>query len=418
MTIEIKKEVFCMKRYCCGLLSILLCAAFLFSACGAAQQGSSVDSPSSQGVEESVGDVEPEHDTAIKAENIDLNNMDDVTAAFLAPLNNDCLYYAWAEASGIRAWHLLNICSRNNLLNLPIDNPIKWHAIPEQDVVTALQRHFDFTSDHLRSNFRYDKEKQTYFIDQIEEEEPVFRAISAIQNGSRIEIEVGLTVPDAGEIEDKQSTLLAEYAAVNYEPYGQDRLIFPSGTLTVEVTEDNTVRFLSYRFNERFQRETEKLALYRKYVEAFKYDLGMKSWNNAKEIESDALVVYYIYLCGTGEVERPLDVPIEEEYGSPYMPQEDLEKAVMSHFDVTSEHIRKSEYYDKEKGFYWSGGIGTLVNMEIVGARWEGKRLTLTLKSCIISSEATLRWDNEVVLEVDGESYKYISYTSEKVEGK
>ena len=399
-----------------GLLSMVLCAMLLLTACGAeaAQQGSSVDSPSSQGVEEFVGDVEPEHDTVIKAENIDLNNMDDVTAAFLAPLNNDCLYYAWEDASGIRAWHLLNICSRNNLLNLPIDNPIKWHDIPEQDVVTALQRHFDFTSDHLRSNFRYDKEKQTYFIDQIEEEEPVFRAISATQDGSRIEIEVGLTVPDAGEIEDKQSTLLAEYAAVNYEPYGQDRLIFPSGILTVEVTEDNTVRFLSYRFNERFQRETEKLALYRKYAEAFKYPVGRESWSDPKQIEPDALVVYYIYLCGTGEVERPYCGLNDPEFGNPFMFGDALEQAVMSHFDVTPEQIRKSKYYDKDRKAYWSGGIGTTVVIDLLNAKQEGKTLTLTLYNYIESSVYNAHWKSKAVLEVDSEGYKYISYTRDE----
>ena len=407
-------------KWLSGLFSLLLCAALLLSACGQAvvEPGSGMDDLGSQGLGAVSGLTEIEPDTGIKAENVDLSDLDDVTAAFLAPLNNDCLYYAWADASGIREWHLLNICSRNNLLNLPIDNPIKWHDVPEQAVVSALQRHFDFTPGHLRTSFRYNKDKQTYYIDRIEEEESVFRAISATQDGSRIKIEVGLTVPDPGETPDKQSTMLAQYAAVNYQPYGQDMLIFPSGTLTVEIGEDNTVRYLSYEFNEQFERETEKLALYRKYVEAFMYPVGRESWDDPMQIEPDAFVVYYIYLCGTGEVERRLDVPIEEEYGSPYMPQEDLEKAVMSHFDVTPEHIRKSEYYDKEKGFYWSGGIGTLVDMEIVGARWEGKRLTLTMESCIISSEATLRWENEVVLEVNGESYKYISYTSEQVEGK
>ena len=401
------------------LFCLLLCLVVVLSACGQAvvEPGSGMDDLGSQGFGEvsSAADIEP--DTGIKAENVDLSNLDDVTAAFLAPLNNDCLYYAWADASGIREWHLLNICSRNNLLNLPIDNPIKWHDVPEQEVVTALQRYFDFTYDHLRSSYRYNKEKQTYFIDRIEEEESVFRAISATQEGNRIKIEVGLTVPDPGETPDKQSTMLAQYAAVNYQPYGQDMLVFPSGTLTVELREDNAVRYLSYEFNEQFERETEKLALYRKYVEAFMYPVGRESWDDPMQIEPDAFVVYYIYLCGTGEVEPPYCGLNDPEFGNPFMFGDALEQAVMSHFDVTAEHIRKSSNYDKERKAYWTGGIGTLVDMEIVGARWEGKRLTLTLESCIISSEATLRWDNEVVLEVDGESYKYISYTSEQVEG-
>lgn len=399
------------------LFCLLLCLVVVLSACGQAvvEPGSGMDDLQPEGLGEAVGEEEPKHVTALNAENMDISNMDDVTAAVVAPLGNGVLQYSWAEASGIKANDLIGICARENLLHRNAEGFDPSAAQVEQ----VMQKYFDVPVEHMRTASRYSSKLQTYGMYYRKEETDVcFRAISATQQGSRIVIEVGLTVPDPGETPDKQTTLLAQYAAVNYQPYGQGMLIFPSGTLTVEVGEDNAVRYLSYQFNEQFQRETEKLALYRKYVEAFKYPVGRESWNDPMQIEPDAFVVYYIYLCGTGEVERRLDVPIEEEYGSPYMPQEDLEKAVMSHFDVTPEHIRKSEYYDKEKGFYWSGGIGTLVDMEIVGARWEGNRLTLTLKSCIISSESTWRWNNEVVLEVDGESYKYISYTREQVEGE
>lgn len=412
-----EKEVFCMKRYgrIYGLLSVLLCTVLLLTACGAeaVQQGSSVDSLSSQGVEESLdGD---KHITKLKAENVDLGNMDDVTAAMITPLGNYVLQYSWADASGIKADDLIDICARGNLLNRTAEG---WNPLAVQ-VERVLQKYFNVDAEHLRTSYHYSSKLQTYGMHYREEKtDAAFRAISAMRNGSRIEIEIGLTVPDIGEIADKQSALLEGYAAVNYEPYGQDRLIFPSGTMTVEVTEDNTVRFLSYRLNERFQTETEKLARYRKYAEAFEYDLGMKSWNSAKEIEPDALVVYYIYLCGTGEVERPYSGLNDPEFGNPFMFGDALEQAVMSHFDVTPEQIRKSNYYDKERKAYWSGGIGTLVDMEIVGAKWDGKQLTLTMKSSITSSVSVLRWNQKAVFEVDGEEYKYLSYTTEQVENE
>ncbi|MFA9381070.1 MAG: hypothetical protein ACERKO_08420, partial [Acetanaerobacterium sp.] len=341
-----------------ALFALTLSISFLLSACGTAgvpPQGVS-DSESGSAQEESINGGEP----------ADLNDIDDVTETYVAPLNDDCLHYSWANASKINVYDLISICAYNNFLNTPPIEQWQSQEGPAKEVESAMQRHFDVSADYLRTSWMYEEETQTYRLYNPDKEQ-TFRAISATQKGSRIEIEVGLTVPDTGETEDKETTLLAEYAAVNYQPYGEGRLIFPSGTLTVELTGDNVVRYISYQCNETFQKETDKLNLYEQYAHAFVFNLGRDSWERAEQIEPDAFVVYYIYLCGTGEVTRPMDVPIEEEFGSPYMPEEVLEAAVMRHFDITPEHIRKSKYYDKEKGFYWSGGIGTTVDMEIVG---------------------------------------------------
>ena len=395
------------------LFCLLLCLVVVLSACGQAvvEPGSGMDDLQPEGLGEAVGEEEPKHVTALNAENMDISNMDDVTAAVVAPLGNGVLQYSWAEASGIKANDLIGICARENLLHRNAEGFDPSAAQVEQ----VMQKYFDVPVEHLRTASRYSSKLQTYGMYYRKEETDVcFRAISATQQGSRIVIEVGLTVPDPGETPDKQSALLAQYAAVNYQPYGEDRLIFPSGTLTVEVGEENRLRVLSYRLNEQFTRETEQLAKYRTYAEAFFYDLGRDSWDNPKQIEPDALVVYYIYLCGTGEIERPYCGLNEPEFGNPFLFGDALEQAVMSHFNVTAEQIRKSNYYDKERKAYWSGGIGTTVQIDIINAKQEGKTLTLTLYNSIGSSVYNAHWNSTVVLEVDGEDYRYLSYSREE----
>lgn len=340
-----------------------------------------------------------------------LNNLTDVTNIYVAPLSNYCLTYSWTNASEINANDLIDICGYNNLFNRPAYY-FQYYGPPlEYEVETALQKHFDVDVDYLRTSSRYNAKSQTYNL-YSGDRKVSFGAISATQKGNQIEVEVGLTVPDGGKIEDKEATLLAGYAAVNYKHYQEGMLIFPSGTLTVELTEDNVVKYVSYQCNQTFLKEKEKLDLYRKYAEAFLYQLGSESWDSAEQIEPDAFVVYYIYLCGTGEITMPQDGLRDEEFGNPYMFADILEKAVMKHFDVSPEHIRKSEYYDRERNAYWSGGIGTTVDMEIVGAEREGNQLTLTLDSSITSSDYNDRWNSKVALEVKGDTYQYISYTS------
>ncbi len=246
-----------MKRYdrIFGLVSSLLCAALVLAACGAeaAQQGSSVDSPSSQGVEESVGEVKAKNDTALKAENIDLGNMDDVTVEFLTPLTTDFLFYSWGSASEITADNLIEFCAKNNLLNLPQDveggYAPKYMNAPANEVEKALQKNFDVKADYLRTSKWYDASTETYVlgvggggVGRI--------AISAEQKDRKIIMEVGLMAPD----EEDDEGMIARKKAMPYYPHTlKGWIVFPSGTMTVELTDENIIRYISYELNESFQ---------------------------------------------------------------------------------------------------------------------------------------------------------------------
>lgn len=87
----------------------------------------------------------------------------------------------------------------------------------------------------------------------------------------------------------------------------------------------------------------QSLKQYRKYVDPFAYQIGRESWDDAEKVDPDAFVVYYIYMGTTDEVEISSDWPKDEEYNNPLIPAEVLEQFVQKHFDVTAEHIRKSQ---------------------------------------------------------------------------
>lgn len=168
------------------------------------------------------------------------------------------------------------------------------------------------------------------------------------------------------------------------------------------------------------QMESENLARnykdFEKHVKPFCYSIGRTSWDDAKEIEPDALVEYYIYLGLTDEVTFPSDYPKDKEFGNPLIPADVLEKGVKNHFDVSSEHIRKSQYYDAEKNAYWTGGIGTTVDIFIVDTQQNEDLRIIDFKAKIESSDYNASWDGTIVVQLTKDSnYKFISYARNNI---
>lgn len=163
------------------------------------------------------------------------------------------------------------------------------------------------------------------------------------------------------------------------------------------------------------QMESENLAKnykdFEKHVEPFSYSIGRKSWNNAEEIEPDALAEYYIYLGSTDEVTFSSTYPKDKEFNNPLIPADVLEKGVQKHFDVSAEHIRKSQYYDPENNAYWTGGIGTTVDIYVVDTEQKGDLETIDFEARIESSDYKASWDGTIVVQLtEDNNYKFISY--------
>ena len=242
-------------KWLCRVCSILLCAALLLSACGqtVVEQGSGMNTPQSQGIGEASDAVEIQPDTAIKAENVDLSNMDDVTAAFLAPLTTKPLLYSWESASEITADDLIGFCAKNNLLSLPQDEEggyaPEYANAPADEVEEALKKNFNVTTEYLRTSKWYNADTKTYaLVIGGGGVGPV--AISAEQQEGKIMIAVGLMASDDEENED----MIARKKAMPYYPHVvKGWIVFPSGTMTVELTDENVVKYISYELNDSFR---------------------------------------------------------------------------------------------------------------------------------------------------------------------
>ncbi len=140
------------------------------------------------------------------------------------------------------------------------------------------------------------------------------------------------------------------------------------------------------------------------------YEIGWKSWDDPMQLDPDALAVYYISLEGIGEIKIPRDGPRDKEFGNPLMPAEDVEQAVQKHFDVTTEHMRKSQYYDPDTNCYWSGGIGSTADVYVVGTEQDNDLLTIYFRAQINSSLYKAAWDCKTVIQIYEDNYKYLSF--------
>ena len=229
-------------KWFCGLCSILLCTVVVLSGCGADVLQKESDAGSSlQGEEmDASRDImmsSEERQAYLQGLNIDsapvdLSDLAAVTAVYVSPLPNDCYLYGWKSASEITADNLIEACAKENFLKLPRDeedcySPESAHP-PAENVETAIQKHFDVDVEDLRKSTWYEKENHTYSLVSGFGGGWSGVAVSAKQTGNQIFIEIAIEK-------------------------GMDNSITPVGTMTVELTPDNVVRYISYEYtNESF----------------------------------------------------------------------------------------------------------------------------------------------------------------------
>ena len=151
----------------------------------------------------------------------DLTNLKTVTEVYVWPLtiNGSVWFQSWASPSEIPAGMLIYICAFNRFVEFSLSNPFA----PAQQVEAALQQHFDVTTEYLRTASSYDAQKNVY---QMPEGGGgwITVAMAAEQKGNQIIIKVGNLGPE-------------------------ETIPTPMGTLTIELTDQNIVKYISYQEN-------------------------------------------------------------------------------------------------------------------------------------------------------------------------
>ena len=168
----------------------------------------------------------------IEAAPVNLYDLDIVTRAYVWPLihTGNVSGYSWNSPSEIAADDLIDICAYNNLLDLPTDPPdlpifsggsyADMYA-PANLVEAAIQKHFDVTVEYLQTASQYDPETDTYAMYNGWGGGWAYVATEVRQSGNRLIIDVGVSSDGS-------------------EPVS-------SNTLTIELQDGQTVRYISNR---------------------------------------------------------------------------------------------------------------------------------------------------------------------------
>ena len=268
-------------------LATLCCAALMLAACGAAPAkiaseapASEVSMPSSAATPEKP-DEEPEAESqaaepaafepewpwnlGLEDAPADLDNLDMVTAVYVRPLvPNNAIWSgdSWNSPEELLADRLIDVCSYNNFLDLPRDfelcYPEEYINAPADRVEESLLRHFDVSREHLRTASQYHPDTHTYTLIGGFGGGWSAAAMSAEQEGNFIRIRVGIhsmmTMENLeqdlreGITDAAQGAYWKEHAQVQED----GTLLIPAGTLTVELTEGNVVKYRSLIFDEGF----------------------------------------------------------------------------------------------------------------------------------------------------------------------
>lgn len=190
---------------------------------------------------------------------VDINDLDAITKEYLYPLdpNGRLLTYEWKNTSQINPDDLIDFCAFNKFLGLEQDFEGVYlpecSNAPAEAVEAAVQLHFDVTSEQLRTSSRYDPATNTYVMLGGWGGGWHMQAVSTYPTVNGLEIKLASYRPLTEEEAEYEQTKLKSCSPGAALIYEEDRpelptLVIPTGTLTIEITEDKTVRYISNIF--------------------------------------------------------------------------------------------------------------------------------------------------------------------------
>lgn len=152
----------------------------------------------------------------------DLTDLYALTEVYVWPLtvNGGTWFQSWATPQDIPADQLVYVCAFNGWVEYDNSDETVQPFAPAEEVEAALQKHFDVTADYLRTASAYNAENNTYPMTEGGGGWAAV-AMSAKQQGTQIVIQVGALPPDETQAEKM-------------------------GILTLELTDENVVRYISY----------------------------------------------------------------------------------------------------------------------------------------------------------------------------
>ena len=136
------------------------------------------------------------------------------------------------------------------------------------------------------------------------------------------------------------------------------------------------------------------------------------NWENAEDINPRYLFEFYQY---SGNL---YDYDSKGNHATYYYNQEKVENFIMKYFDVTSDYLKESEQYEKDKNAYSLLGInGGEIPTKITAAKQEDDILTINYEILDINGETYMICESNIKL-IDKDNYKYISSSLDRTQNR
>lgn len=147
----------------------------------------------------------------------------------------------------------------------------------------------------------------------------------------------------------------------------------------------------------------EEKALYIKYIEMNPFTF--QTWSNPEEIESFRFGTFYGCNAGSDPKYAPQQYAVDDTLIYE-IPQDVLEEYVRLYFDVSSAHLRTSDFYNEEKKIYtgFLAGGGMPVEYEIESVEVTGLSEEITYKATSEDGESR----GAIGIDNSGDHFKFI----------
>ena len=330
----------------------------------------------------------------------------DASSLYPGDMNWDAMVGAFSYGIGAKSWnstyelnadvfviHYLYLASVGEV-NIDHSGPVDVHGhtlIPRDELERVIPNRFYVPDTYIRTSQYYDSETKSYCAVNIG---PVatmtITEIIKTEDGAIVHFRKAPKNSDGAEVFDCAATIAISPTALSY------RYQIVSFQTSRPVTEQTDNAPISSTGKDSFIPGTDIDCA--KIAQAFTYQIGSQSLDNALAIDPDALVVHYIYLGGNpgSEVQIDCNGPVDDNYGNPLMPRDDLEKVITKYFDVPVEHIRQSQYYDPATESYQTGGIGSVAVVDVTEITTIETGAVIHTRNTIASSNYYDSWESDI----------------------
>lgn len=126
-------------------------------------------------------------------------------------------------------------------------------------------------------------------------------------------------------------------------------------------------------------------------------------WSNADEISPHRFGLFYVAKKSSADSSHSTN------WDTAPCDAEEVESLVTNYFDISSEYLRSSDYYDVGSSSYTFKSLGGAASFQVVDAKLEDQKLSLIYEYYSPADGATVIREGVLTIMLGEHNYKYVS---------